>query len=62
MSALGYTPNWSEEVFVIKNVKNTIRWAYVNNHFNGAKIIGAFDKRELKKTNQQEFRIKRVIK
>ena len=22
----GYTPNWSEEVFIIKEVKNTIPW------------------------------------
>ena len=25
----GYTPNWSEEVFVIKNVANTVPWTYV---------------------------------
>ena len=24
--AKGYTPNWSEEVFAIKNVKNTVPW------------------------------------
>ena len=26
-----YTPNWSEEVFVIKKVKNTLPWDYVIN-------------------------------
>ena len=26
--AKGYVPNWSEEVFVIKNVKNTVPWTY----------------------------------
>ena len=26
--AKGYTPNWSEEVFVIKKVKNTVPWTY----------------------------------
>ena len=26
-----YTPNWSEEVFVIKKVKNTVPWTYVIN-------------------------------
>ena len=26
ITAKGYTPNWSEEVFVIKNVKNTVPW------------------------------------
>ena len=25
----GYVPNWSEEVFVIKKVKNTVLWIYV---------------------------------
>ena len=27
--AKGYTPNWSEEVFVINNIKNTVPWTYV---------------------------------
>ena len=25
-----YNPNWSEEVFVITKVKNTVPWAYIN--------------------------------
>ena len=29
--AKGYTPNWSEEFFVIKKVKNTVPWTYVIN-------------------------------
>ena len=33
--AKGYTPNWSEEVFVIKEIKNTIPWTYVINNLNG---------------------------
>ena len=24
--AKGYTPNWSEEVFVISKIKNTVQW------------------------------------
>ena len=32
--AKGYTPNWSEEVFVIKKVKNTVPWTYVINDWN----------------------------
>ena len=27
--AKGYTPNWSAEVSVVKEVKNTVRWTYV---------------------------------
>ena len=31
----GYAQNWSEEVFVIKKVKNTVPWTYVIEEFNG---------------------------
>ena len=36
--AKGYTPNWSEEVFVIKKVKNTVPWTYDINYLNGKEI------------------------
>ena len=49
--AKGYTLNWSEEVFVIKEVKNTVPWTYVINDLNGEEIIGTFYKKELQKTN-----------
>ena len=45
--AKGYTPNWSEEVFVIKKVKNTVPWTYVINDLNGEEIIGTFYEKEL---------------
>ena len=60
--ATGYTPNWSEEVFVIKKVKNTVPWTYVINDLNGEEIIGTFYEKELQKTSQEEFRIEKVIK
>ena len=40
--AKGCTPNWSEEVFVIKKVKNTLPWTYVINDLNGEEIILTF--------------------
>ena len=40
--AKGYTPNWSEEVFVIKNFKNRVPWTYVINYLNGQETIGTF--------------------
>ena len=40
--AKGYTPNWSEEVFVVSKIKNTVLWAYVINGLNGEEIIGTF--------------------
>ena len=57
-----YMPNWSEEVFVIKKVKNTFPWTYVINDLNGEEISGTFYEKELQKTNQEEFRIEKVIK
>ena len=33
--AKGYTPNWSEKVFVVSKIKNTVPWAYVINDLNG---------------------------
>ena len=47
--AKGYVPNWSEEVFVI-------------NDLNGEEITGTFYEKELQKTNQEEFRIEKVIR
>ena len=57
-----FKKNWSEEFFVIKKVKNTVPWTYVINDLNGQEIIGTFYDKELQKTNQQEFRIEKVIK
>ena len=60
--AKGYTPNWSEEVFVIKKVKNTVPWTYVINDLNSEKVIVTFYEEELQKTNRKEFRIEKRIK
>ena len=59
--AKGYMPNWSEEVFVIKKDKNTFPWTYVINDLSGEEIIGSFYEKELQKTNQEEFRIEKLI-
>ena len=53
--AKGYTPNQSEEVFVVSKIKNTVPWTYVINGFNCEEIIGTFYEKELQKTNQKEF-------
>ena len=60
--AKGYMPNWSEEVFVIKKVKNTIPWTYVINDLNSEEIIETFYEKELEKRNEEEFRIEKVIR
>ena len=45
----GYVSNLSEEVFVIKKVKNTVPWTYVTNDFNVIEIETFFEKRLQKK-------------
>ena len=47
--AKGYTPNWSEEVFVIRKIKNTVPWTYVINNLNGEEIIGTFYKKNCRR-------------
>ena len=60
--AKGYMPNWSEEIFIIKKVKNTVPQTYVINDLNGEEMSGTFYEKELQKINQQEFRIEKVLK
>ena len=44
--AKGYTPISSEEIIVIKKIKNTISWTYVINDLNGEEITGTFCEKE----------------
>ena len=60
--AIGYAPNWKEEIFIVKKIKNTVPWTYVISDLNGEKVIGSFYEKELQKTNQKEFRIEKVTK
>ena len=57
-----YTPSWSEEVFVISKIKNTVSWTYVMNYLNGEEITGSCYEKELQKTSQEKFRIEKVLK
>ena len=49
--AKGYTPNWSEELFLSKEIRNTVPWTYVINDLNDEEIIGTFYEKELQKIN-----------
>ena len=60
--AKGYMPNWPEEIFVDEKIKNTVPWTYIINDLNAEEIIGTFYEKELQSTNQQKFRIEKVIK
>ena len=60
--AKSYTSNWSEEIFLVKKIKNAVPWTYVINDLNGEEVTGTFYEKELQKIDQQEFRIEKVIK
>ena len=42
--AKGYVPNWSEEIYVIKNVKNTVQLTYVISDLTVKEIVRMFYK------------------
>ena len=61
--AKGSVSNWSEEVFVIPKVKNTVPWISFIIDLKGKEIVGKFYEKELQKQkNQKEFRVEKVIK
>ena len=42
-----YVPNWSEEFFVVNEIKNTVPWTYTINDLNDEPITGTFYEKEL---------------
>ena len=58
----GYTPNWTEEVFIIDEIRPTDPITYKIKDLNGEEIKGTFYREELQKTDQTIFRIERVIR
>ena len=53
--AKGYTPNWFEEIFIAKEVQNTVPWAYVINDLNREEIFGIYFEKELQKASQKKL-------
>ena len=58
----GYTPNWTEEIFVINKVLPTKPVTYSIVDLMGEPIEGSFYEQELQKAKQQIFRIEKVMK
>ena len=48
-----YAPNWSEEVFVINKIKDTVPWTYIISDLNNERVEGSFYENELQKTNKK---------
>ena len=57
----GYTPNWTEEVFIISEIRPTDHITYKIKDLNGEEIEGTFYREELQKKDQTIFRIEGVI-
>ena len=58
----GYTTRWTEEIFTITEIQNTNPVTYKLADLQGEEIKGTFYEPELQKTEQQIFRIEKVIK
>ena len=43
--AKGCTPNWSEEVFVVNKIKNTVPWTYLMNDLNDEEFKDSFSEK-----------------
>ena len=57
-----YAQNWLEEVFVIKEIKNSVLWTYVISDLNGEIIVEKSYEKERKKTSQTELKVEKLIK
>ena len=51
----GCVPNWFEEVFVVKKVKNTVPWTYVISDLKGEKIVGTFYEKQNAKNKSKSI-------
>ena len=58
----GYTTRWTEEIFTIKEIRETNPITYKLEDLQGEEIKGTFYEQELQKTEQQVFRIEKIIK
>ena len=58
----GYTTRWTEEIFTIKEIRNTDPITYKLEDLEGEEIKGTFYEPELQKTEQQIYRIEKIIK
>lgn len=58
----GFLPRWTEEIFVILSIQFTDPVTYKIKDYNGEEIQGTFYEKELQKSQQDVFRIERVIR
>ena len=52
---------YSIEVFIVSKITNIVPWTYTISDLNDEEILGSFYEKELQKTNQEKFKIEKVI-
>jgi len=57
-----YTLRWTEEVFTVSKIQYTDPPTYKIKDYNNDEIQGTFYEQELQKTNQEVYRIERIIR
>ena len=60
--AEGYTPNWSEENFVVSKIENVVPWTYVINDLNGKKLQEVLMKKNCKRLIKKNLEQKKYLK
>ena len=58
----GYTPNWTEEIFVVDKIQFTNPITYKIKDLNGEEILGTFYDQEVSRASQEVFRIEKILK
>ena len=58
----GFTPNWTDEVFIIITVKPTKPPTYTIEDTRGEPVQGTFYEQEIQTSVQEIYRIERVLK
>ena len=58
----GYLPNWSEQLYTVDKVLKTVPVTYKVKNLLDEIITGSFYEQELQKTNQEEYRVEKVIR
>ena len=58
----GFTPNWTEEVFTVSEIKHTNPITYSVKDLIGEPVKGTFYEQELQATVQEIFRVEKFIR
>ncbi len=58
----GYLPNWSEQLYIVDKVQNTLPVTYKLKDLLDEEIEGSFYEEELQRSQQEVYRVEKVIR